>query len=75
MQTIEFEGEQWVQVDDVAAVKNVTRSAVHEAVKAGRLRGRLIYGRKFVLLADAEGFQKNYGGPRPRAGRPRKPTT
>lgn len=72
MQIREIDGERFVQVNDLAEARGVTRYAIHEAIKAGRLTGVKHFGLMFVPVEQAEAYRRNQGGRREGSGRPAK---
>ncbi len=74
METTEIEGQQYVLVSDMAKEKGVTKPAIFEAVRNGRIRAIRRLGLVLILAEDAEAYQRNQGGRREGAGRPRKAT-
>lgn len=72
METIEIDGEQYVQAADMAKEKGVTLPGIHRAIKSGRLTGVMRIGRMLVPRAEAEAWQKQQRGGNRGGGRKKK---
>ncbi len=52
------EAEKFVTQAEAARMRGVTRSAISELIRRGRLRTEILYGVRLVYRADVENFQR-----------------
>lgn len=53
-----------ITIAEAARLRGVSRSAISELVRRGRLRSAEMFGRVLVYRSEVEGFQKQKPGPK-----------
>jgi len=56
-----------ITIAEAARLRGVSRSAISELVRRGRLRSIEMFGRVLVYRSEVEGFQKQKPGPKTEA--------
>lgn len=56
-----------ITIAEAARLRGVSRSAISELVRRGRLRSVDMFGRVLVYRSEVEGFQKQKPGPKTEA--------
>lgn len=56
-----------ITIAEAARLRGVSRSAISELVRRGRLRSVEMFGRVLIYRSEVEGFQKQKPGPKTEA--------
>ena len=56
----------WITAEEAATIKGVSRHAIYDAVKTGKIIGRQFAGRWMILRSSLEGYTPHGHRPRKR---------
>ena len=54
----------FVSVTEAATMRGVSRAAIHELVRRGRLRSKRMFGRVLLYRGEVEAFEREKPGPK-----------
>ena len=66
-----FDPSQWISQSEAAQLRAVSRQAISQLVKRGRLTTLVIAGKTLIRRSDIEKFQSHRPGPKPTRRRPK----
>jgi len=67
-----FDPSRWMSQSEAARARGISRQAVSDLIKRGRLTTLEIAGKTLVLRSDIEKFKPRDPGPKPKAKRAKK---